>query len=101
MVQAFRQQRVIPGFSLTLAFTAAYLSLIIMIPLSATFLKSLAMSWDQLLGDGSVRSPAAFLSAERASVPHSLMAAAIVGITLTAMFGGNGWLGSYLEHLCV
>jgi sulfate transport system permease protein len=26
---------------------------------------------------------------------------AVVGITLTAMFGGNGWLGSYLEHLCV
>lgn len=37
---------VLPGFSLTLGFTILYLSLIVLIPLSATFLKSAGLGWD-------------------------------------------------------
>ncbi|MGB6105979.1 MAG: sulfate ABC transporter permease subunit CysT [Pusillimonas sp.] len=37
--------RVIPGFNLTLGFTLLYLSLIVLIPLSAVFLKTFTMSW--------------------------------------------------------
>ena len=36
----------LPGFNLTLGFTIAYLSLIVLVPLSATFLKSATLSWD-------------------------------------------------------
>ena len=37
--------RVMPGFRLTLGFTIFYLALIVLIPLSAVFLKTFTMSW--------------------------------------------------------
>ena len=40
--------RVLPGFGLSLGFTLAYLSLIVLIPLSAVFIKSLGVGWDGL-----------------------------------------------------
>jgi len=39
---------VLPGFGLSLGFTLAYLSLIVLIPLSAVFIKSLGVGWDGL-----------------------------------------------------
>lgn len=44
----FRQKRVLPGFGLSLGFTLAYLSLIVLIPLSAVFLKSIDIGWSGL-----------------------------------------------------
>lgn len=44
-----RQSRVIPGFGLSLGFTLAYLSLIVIIPLSAVFIKSMGIGWDGFL----------------------------------------------------
>ncbi|MGG7607150.1 sulfate ABC transporter permease subunit CysT [Massilia sp. BKSP1R2A-1] len=38
--------RVIPGFGISLGFTIFYLALIVLIPLSAVFLKTFTMSWD-------------------------------------------------------
>lgn len=43
-----QRSRVLPGFGLSLGFTLAYLSLIVLIPLSAVFIKSLGISWDGL-----------------------------------------------------
>ena len=37
--------RVMPGFRLSLGFTIFYLSLIVLIPLSAVFFKTFTMSW--------------------------------------------------------
>jgi sulfate transport system permease protein len=46
---AFKAQkapfRVMPGFNLTLGFTLFYLALIVLIPLSAVFLKTFTMTW--------------------------------------------------------
>lgn len=42
---AFKRPSVIPGFGLTLGFTLVYLSLIVLIPLSAVFLKSAQLGW--------------------------------------------------------
>jgi sulfate transport system permease protein len=39
--------RVLPGFEITLGFTIAYLSLIVLIPLSALVFKTLNLSWEQ------------------------------------------------------
>ena len=39
--------RVLPGFNITLGFTLAYLSLIVLIPLSALVFKTLNLTWDQ------------------------------------------------------
>jgi len=41
----FKQQSILPGFGLALGFTVLYLSLIVLIPLSATFLKASTLSW--------------------------------------------------------
>ena len=43
-----QRSRVLPGFGLSLGFTLAYLSLIVLIPLSAVFIKSLGIGWDGL-----------------------------------------------------
>src|SRR6187200_1007008 len=40
-------KRVLPGFNLTLGYTLLYLSLIVLIPLSALVFKTFALSWDQ------------------------------------------------------
>jgi len=41
----FKKRGVLPGFKLTLGFTILYLSLIVLIPLSATFLKAAELGW--------------------------------------------------------
>jgi sulfate transport system permease protein len=38
-------RRVLPGFGLTLGFTMVYLSLLVLIPLSAVFIRSLGLGW--------------------------------------------------------
>jgi sulfate transport system permease protein len=40
-----KSRAVLPGFKLTLGYTVLYLSLVVLIPLSATFLKSATMGW--------------------------------------------------------
>jgi sulfate transport system permease protein len=42
-----RRKRVLPGFGLSLGFTIAYLSLIVLIPLSAAFIKTASLTWAQ------------------------------------------------------
>jgi sulfate transport system permease protein len=39
------QRRVVPGFGLTLGYTMVYLSLIVLIPLAAVFIRSLGLGW--------------------------------------------------------
>jgi sulfate transport system permease protein len=41
---------VLPGFGLALGFTVLYLSLIVLIPLSAAFIKTASMSWEAFWG---------------------------------------------------
>ena len=47
MAFTLKQRSILPGFGLTLGFTIFYLSLIVLIPLSATFLKASSLSWAQ------------------------------------------------------
>ena len=44
-----RRHSVLPGFDLALGFALLYISLIVLIPLSAAFLKTFTMTWDQFL----------------------------------------------------
>lgn len=41
-----RARSILPGFGLSLGFTIAYLSLIVLLPLSAAFIKTSGMTWD-------------------------------------------------------
>lgn len=132
-MRAHRQHSILPGFGLAMGFTLLYLSLIVLIPLGAAFLKTFTMSWSQFWG--TVTGPRA-LASYRLSLGASLIGAAIntvmgmmvawvlvrytfpgkrildalvdlpfalptavAGITLTAMFAPNGWVGRYLEPL--
>lgn len=42
-----KQPSILPGFGLAMGFTVLYLSLIVLIPLSATFLKTATLTWGQ------------------------------------------------------
>jgi len=44
-----RERSVLPGFGLSLGFTLFYLGLIVLIPLSAAFIKTAGMSWDEFV----------------------------------------------------
>jgi sulfate/thiosulfate transport system permease protein len=43
---SFRKHNVLPGFNLSLGYTLLYLGLIVLIPLSAAFLKTYSMGWE-------------------------------------------------------
>jgi len=76
----FRRSRsVIPGFGLTLGYTMLYLSLIVLIPLSALFFKTAAAPWEHVWE--TVASPRV-LAAFRLSLGASLVAALV-----NAVFG--------------
>ena len=133
MKRAFRSHSILPGFGLTMGFTVFYLSLIVLIPLGATFLKTFSAGWGHFW---ETVSGTRALASYRLSIGASLIAAsvnsvlgllaawvlvryefpgkrivdalvdlpfalptAVAGITLTAMFAGNGWVGSWLEPL--
>jgi sulfate transport system permease protein len=49
MAERQRQPRVIPGFGLSLGYTMLYLSLVILIPLGAIFVKSAGLSWHEFV----------------------------------------------------
>lgn len=128
-----RRGRVLPGFGLTLGLTLAYLSLVVLIPLSAVFLKAASLSWGDLWA--TVSAPRV-LASFQLSFGASLLAAAVnavfglllawslvrydfpgrrlvdalvdlpfalptavAGISLAALYAGNGWIGSLLEPL--
>jgi sulfate transport system permease protein len=48
----WRQPSVIPGFTLTFGLTAAWLTLIVLIPLATIFLKSAGMGWHEFVAVG-------------------------------------------------
>ncbi|MFA7605999.1 MAG: sulfate ABC transporter permease subunit CysT [Rhodocyclaceae bacterium] len=128
-----RQTRVLPGFGLSLGYTLVYLSLMVLIPLSAVFLKASTLSWAEFWD---IVSAPRVVATYQLSFGASLLAAAInavfglalawalvrytfpgkkiidalvdlpfalptavAGIALTALYAGNGWLGSVLEPL--
>jgi sulfate/thiosulfate transport system permease protein len=71
--------RVMPGFGLSLGFTVLYLGLIVLIPLSAVFLKTFTLSWDVFW---------TAVSSERVVASYKLtFGAALIGATLNVVFG--------------
>src|SRR3569832_900099 len=74
-----RRAQVLPGFRLALGFSLVYLSILILIPLSAAFVKTFTLSWAQFRV--AVASPRV-LAAYKLSFGASLLAA-----TINAVFG--------------
>lgn len=128
-----RRRSAIPGFGLTMGFSLLYLSLIVLIPLSAVFFKTTEIGWT---GFWEIVTGGRVLAALKLSFGTALIAAivnavfglliawvfvryrfpgkrlldalidlpfalptAVAGISLTALYAGNGWIGQYLEPL--
>jgi sulfate transport system permease protein len=124
--------RVLPGFGLSLGFTIFYLALVVLIPLSAVFLKTFTMTWpafwsaissERVLASYRLSFGAAAIAAfinvifggivawvlvryrfpgkrfvdALVDLPFALPTA-VAGITLTALYSSNGWIGQYLER---
>jgi sulfate transport system permease protein len=70
----FKRSSVIPGFGLTLGFAVVYLSLIVLIPLSATFIKSTELGW---LGFWQTVTAPRVVASYRVSFGSALLAALI------------------------
>jgi sulfate/thiosulfate transport system permease protein len=123
----------LPGFNLSLGYTLTWLSLIVLIPLSAVFIKAAELTLDQFWVV--VTSPrvvasyrltfGASLAAAAINAVFGLLLAwslvrytfpgkkivdslvdlpfalptAVAGIALTALWAGNGWIGSLVEPL--
>jgi len=74
-----RRHSVLPGFDLALGFALLYLSLIVLVPLSAAFLKTATLSWGQFL---EATTTPRVLASYRLTFGASLLAA-----MLNAVFG--------------
>jgi sulfate transport system permease protein len=75
----WRRPSVLPGFGLAFGYTIVYLSLIVLIPLSATFLKSATLGWDAFWT--TVTAPRVVASLRLS------FGAALVGAAINAVFG--------------
>lgn len=127
------QKSILPGFGLTMGITILYLSVIVLIPLSAVFLKATSESWAhawatmtdaRVLASFRISFGTAFAAAlvntffgflvawvlVRYSFPGKrfvdglidlpfALPTAVAGISLTAIYSQNGWIGQYLEPL--
>ncbi len=72
--------RVMPGFGLSLGFTLLYLALIVLIPLSAVFLKTFTLSWGAFW---------AAVTSERVVASYQLtFGASLLAAALNVVFGG-------------
>ena len=71
--------RVLPGFHITLGFTLAYLSVIVLIPLSALVFKTLNLTWEQFWQA---------VTAPRVVASYKLtFGASLIAATVNAFFG--------------
>jgi sulfate transport system permease protein len=82
---SIRTFRVLPGFGLTLGFTLAYLSLIVLIPLAAVFIRASELSLEQLW---------AAISAPRVVASYKLsFGASLLAAATNTLFGlGLAWV---------
>ncbi len=69
-----KSRRVLPGFGLSMGITISYLSLIVLIPLTAVFIKSSALGWSEFWH---VATTPRVMASYRLSFGASLLAAAI------------------------
>ena len=127
------QRRTLPGFGLALGVTLTYLSIIVLVPLTALVTRSFDegfMDWwhtvttprvlasfrlsfgvsfaaaavDMVFGTLAAwvlvryRFPGRRIIDALVDLPFALPTA-VAGITLTAIYAGNGWLGQYLEPM--
>lgn len=130
---AAAQRKVLPGFGITMGYSVLYLSLVVLLPLSALLFNSTGLTWAKFWD---VATDARVLASYRVSLSTAAAAAltnaflglllawvlvryefpgkrifdalidlpfalptAVAGVSLTALYSQNGWIGSLLEPL--
>ncbi|CAH1213751.1 Sulfate transport system permease protein CysT [Paenibacillus auburnensis] len=130
---AAAQRKVLPGFGLTMGYSVLYLSLVVLLPLSALLINSTGLTWAKFWD---VATDARVLASYRVSLSTAAAAAltdaflgllmawvlvryefpgkrifdalidlpfalptAVAGVSLTALYSQNGWIGSLVEPL--
>ncbi len=74
-----KRHNVLPGFGLSLGFTLFYLCLIVLIPLSAAFIRTFSLTWDQFW---------AIVTTPRVIASYQLtFGASLIGATINTVFG--------------
>ena len=126
-----QQRRTLPGFGLGMGITVSYLSLIVLVPLSALVIRAFDRGfldwWETVTSERALASfkltfGASLAAATVDAIFGTLIAwvlvryrfagrrivdalidlpfalpTAVAGITLSAIYAGNGWVGQYLE----
>lgn len=124
---------VLPGFGLTMGYSVVYLSLVVLIPLSALLLNSTGLTWEKFWSvatDPRVLASykVSFVTAAAAGLIDTVLGlllawvlvrydfpgkrwfdaiidlpfalpTAVAGVSLTAIYSQNGWIGSWFEPL--
>ncbi|MBP2001609.1 sulfate transport system permease protein [Paenibacillus shirakamiensis] len=124
---------ILPGFGLTMGFSVLYLSLVVLIPLSALLLNSTGLTWGKFIDVATnarvlASFKVSFLTAAAAGLIDAVLGlllawvlvrydfpgknvfdamidlpfalpTAVAGISLTAIYAQNGWIGSLLDPL--
>ncbi|WP_310831156.1 sulfate ABC transporter permease subunit CysT [Paenibacillus pedocola] len=130
---AAAQRKVLPGFGLTMGYSVLYLSLVVLLPLSALLINSTGLTWAKFWD---VATDPRVLASYRVSLSTAAAAAltdaflgllmawvlvryefpgkrifdalidlpfalptAVAGVSLTALYSQNGWIGSLVEPL--
>src|SRR4051812_255724 len=93
---------VIPGFGLTMGFTVLYLSLVVLIPLSAIFVKASHLTWPELaaiLTDRQVLLAfrLSFLTAAGAALVNGVFGLLVAWVLVRYKFPGRGFLDSMVD----
>lgn len=132
-VRTVSRRKLLPGFGITMGFSVLYLSLVVLLPLSALLFNSTGLSWAKFWD---VATDARVLASYRVSLSTAGAAAlinvglglllawvlvryefpgkrifdalidlpfalptAVAGVSLTALYSQNGWIGSLLAPL--
>jgi sulfate/thiosulfate transport system permease protein len=130
---ATTRRKILPGFGITMGYSVLYLSLVVLLPLSALLFNSTGLSWAKFWDVAtdprvlasyrvslSTAAAAAFVDAilglllawvlvryefpgkrifdALIDLPFALPTA-VAGVSLTALYATNGWIGSWLEPL--
>lgn len=133
MQTGISKRGVLPGFGLTMGYSVVYLSLVVLIPLSALLLNSTGLTWEKFWSvatDPRVLASykVSFMTAAAAGLIDTLLGlllawvlvrydfpgkrwfdaiidlpfalpTAVAGVSLTAIYSQNGWIGSWFEPL--
>jgi len=79
LAYSLRQHSIIPGFGLAMGYSILYLSLIVLIPLTALFLNAASMSWSDFWGA---------VTSSRVLASYKLsLGASLAGAAINAVFG--------------